>query len=201
MKDFSTEIDAYIDRAGEFSRPILKKVRKLYHQACPLIEETIRWGVPTFAYKGLVGRMAAFKNHVSLGFWKARLLTDPQKLLASHGTTMSAIKLTRLADLPPDKVLVAYIREAVTLNEQGIKAPAPKRAPKPPPTVPDYILDALNKNKRALATFEAFSPSHKREYVEWITEAKQEATRAQRLAQAIEWMAEGKPRNWKYMKR
>jgi len=173
-------------------------VRKLYHKACPLIEETIRWGWPTFVYKGLVGGMAAFKTHVRLGFWKARLLSDPVGLLSGTGTTMSAVKVTSLADLPPDRVLVDYIREAVALNEHGVKAPRAKKAPKPPPKAPDDLLKALKKNKKALATFEAFSPSNKREYIDWLTEAKQEATRRQRLAQAIEWMAEGKPRNWKY---
>jgi uncharacterized protein YdeI (YjbR/CyaY-like superfamily) len=199
LKQHSPQVDAYIERAPEYARPILKKIRKLFHQACPALTETLKWGVPSFSYKGIVGNMAAFKQHVSIGFWKTRLLSDPHGLFTGTGTSMSAVKYQMVADLPPDKVLLEYIRAAVALNEQGIKEPKKKKPPRPEPAVPDYFQSALNKNKKALATFTTFSPSHKREYIEWLTEAKQDTTRQKRLAQAIEWLAEGKPRNWKYM--
>ena len=200
-RDFNPEFDKYIAKSAEFARPILTKLRKLFHQACPEIEETMKWSFPHFEYKGVVGSMAAFKQHMSWGFWKAKLMKDPQGLLTMmENHTMGHGKVTDLSQLPSDRILLEYIREAVALNEQGVKAPAPKKKPKGDLIVPNYFMAALKKNKKALATFEAFSPSNKREYVEWVTEAKQETTRDKRLAQAIEWMAEGKPRNWKYMK-
>lgn len=201
MPKTNPKIDAYIARAPEYARPILEKLRALYHRACPDIEETIKWGCPHFEYRGLVGGMAAFKQHVRHIFWKASLLKDPLGLFRTVGETcMGAVKVTDVSELPPDKVLVAYIREAIALNEQGVKLPAPKRRSPKALEIPDDFLAALRKNKKALATFEAFPPSHQREYVEWVTEAKQQATRERRLAQAVEWMAEGKPRNWKYQK-
>lgn len=192
-------VDVYIDKAPEFAQPILKKVRSLIHKACPAIEEKIKWGVPAFDYKGPVGGMAAFKAHASFGFWKAKLMKDPQGLFDTDKRSgMWGTRLESLDDLPSDKVLVAYIKEAVALNEKGVKATRAATT-KPVPAMPAYMRAALKKNKKALKTFEAFPPSHKREYIEWVTEAKQEATRDKRLKQAVEWMAEGKPRNWKYM--
>jgi hypothetical protein len=204
MKKTSPEVDAYIAKAAPFAQPILKKLRLLFHKAAPQIEETVKWGVPHFEYKGIVGGMAAFKQHVRFGFWKGNLLADPEKLFTGMGNTdMSAMRITTLADLPSNKVLIAYIREAVDLNEREVKPQRTKPAKNKnnrPIEVPDYFAAALKKNKQARATFEAFSPSHKREYVEWLTEARQEATREKRLATALEWLAEGKPKNWKYMK-
>lgn len=202
MKNASREVDAYIAKSAEFARPILARIRRLFHQACPQIEETIKWGAPHFEYKGVLGCMAAFKQHVSFGFWKGKIMDDPHELFSGVGdTTMCGAKVTDLSELPSDSVLLEYVRQAVALNESGAKVPRPKpTASKKALDIPDYFRAALEKNRKALATFEAFSPSHKREYVEWITEAKQETTRAKRLATAVEWMAEGKPRNWKYMK-
>jgi uncharacterized protein YdeI (YjbR/CyaY-like superfamily) len=196
----NADIDSYIARSAAFAQPILKKLRALYHKACPQIEETIKWGFPHFEYKGVVGSMAAFKQHAGFGFWKGGLMRDPEGLFkAVRSMTMSACKITDVSELPPDRVLVAYIKEAVALNEQGVKLPKPKRTGKKKPVVvPDYFRAALERNKKALATFEAFSPSHQREYVEWVMEAKQEATRERRLATTLEWLAEGKSRNWKY---
>lgn len=202
MKNLSPEVDVYIAKSPAYSRPILKKIRSLFHKACPQIEETIKWQFPHFEYKGIVGSMAAFKHYTTFGFWKGKLLSDPHKLytpMAKH--SMSHASFVKVSDLPADKILLQYIREAVALNEQGVKVPAPKkRARRNELDLPDYFVLALKKNKRALVTFESFSPSQKREYVEWITEAKREETRAQRLATAIEWISQGKPRNWKYMK-
>ena len=196
----SPAIDAYIAKAAPFARPILKKLRTLFHKACPQVTETMKWSFPHFEYQGVLGSMAAFKQHVSFGFWKAALMNDPKGLLKGVGnTSMAAIKVSSLDELPSDGTLLAYIREAVRLNEQGVKIERPKKGKAKSVEVPAYVVAALRKNKKAKATFEKFSPSHQREYVEWITEAKQEATRQKRLATALEWLAEGKPRNWKYM--
>jgi len=202
MKNQSPAVDAYIAKSPAYAQPILKKIRSLFHKACPQIEETIKWQFPHFEYKGIVGSMAAFKHYTTFGFWKGKLLSDPHGLYTPMAkASMSHASFVKVSDLPADKILLDYIREAVALNEQGVKVPArKKRARRKELAVPDYFVLALKKNKRALATFESFSPSNKREYVEWITEAKREETRSQRLATAIEWMSEGKPRNWKYMK-
>jgi uncharacterized protein YdeI (YjbR/CyaY-like superfamily) len=202
MQSRSAEVDDYIARAAEFARPILKKIRSLFHKACPEIQETIKWGFPHFEYKGIVAGMAAFKRHAAFGFWKAKLLADADGLFADRGKSASKMaKLTELRDLPPDEVFLGFIRQAVALNERGVKVPkkAPRR--KPELVVPDDLALALKKNKKARATFKGFSPSNRRDYVEWITEARLSETRTRRLATAIEWMAEGKPRNWKYMKK
>jgi len=203
MKETSPRFDAYIAKSAEFARPILKKIRALFHKACPQIEETIKWGFPHFEYKGIVGSMAAFKQHVSFGFWKGTLLNDTHRLFSGVGnTTMHMTKLTDLSQLPSDKILLEYIREAMALNEQGAKPPARKKPTrKKVLPIPDELARALKQNKKALANFEAFSPSCKREYIEWIIEAKQSETRARRLATAVEWITEGKPRNWKYMRK
>jgi uncharacterized protein YdeI (YjbR/CyaY-like superfamily) len=202
MKKGSALVDAYIAKSPEFARPILRKLRELVHEACPQIEETMKWGFPHFEYKGIVASMAAFKNYASFGFWKGSLMRDPHHLFEAVGkTSMNALTVAEVSGLPNDKILIEYIHEAVALNEQGVKVPAPKkREARQELEIPDYFLAALKKNKKALATFEAFSYSHRKEYVEWIVEAKQESTRNQRLATAISWMAEGKSRNWKYRK-
>lgn len=200
MKNRSPKFDAYIEKSAEFARPILKKIRALYHKACPQIEETMKWGFPHFEYKGVVGSMAAFKNHAAYGFWKAKLMKDLHKLLEMMGKhSMGHARITNVSQLPPDKILIAYICEAVALNEQGIKPPARKKKSHPKEiAVPTDLTAALKQNKKALATFEAFSPSHKREYIEWVTGAKKAETRERRLATAIEWMAQGKSQNWRY---
>lgn len=196
----SPEVTIYIENAAPFARPILEKIRSAYHKACPDVVETMKWGTPFFDHKGVLGNMAAFKQHVGWGFWKAKLMADPEGILSvgEGGSAMGGVKVKELAQLPSEKVLVAYVREAVRLNEEGVKAEArPKRAPAET-IVPDDLQRALKNEPRAAATFKAFSPSNKREYIDWIGDAKQEATRQKRLAQAIEWMAEGKTRNWKY---
>jgi uncharacterized protein YdeI (YjbR/CyaY-like superfamily) len=194
-------VDAYIRKAAPFARPILTKVRALFRRACPDIEETMKWSFPHFEYRGIVGSMAAFKHHATFGFWKASLLPDPHGLFAGgDDAPMGRAKFADVSELPPDAVLVEYIRAAVALNEQGVKVEKPKREKKPEAEVPADLRAALRKNKTALATFDGFSPSHRREYVEWITEAKQEATRQKRVAQAVEWLAAGKSRHWKYQR-
>ena len=195
-------IDHYINRAQPFAQPILIHLRKLVHQACPTVEENIKWGMPSFEYKGLMCGFAAFKNHCTFGFWKASLMNDP--VLMQNAKTENSMghlgRITSIKDLPSDKKILAYIKEAMKLNDEGIKVAKAKPITKNELIIPAEILTVINKNKKALATFESFSPSNKREYIDWINEAKTEATKYKRLTQAIEWMEEGKPRNWKYMK-
>ena len=195
-------IDVYIDHAAPFAQPILTYARALVHEACPEVEETIKWGMPTFMHAGgILCGMAAFKQHASFGFWKHAMVVGegeradekPRDGMGSYG------KLTALDDLPTKKILLAHIRKAMKLNEDGVKVPAARKAaPRPAPETPADLLAAFKQDKAAQATFDAFPPSCKREYIEWIVEAKREDTRAKRLAQAVEWLAEGKRRNWKY---
>jgi uncharacterized protein YdeI (YjbR/CyaY-like superfamily) len=192
-------IDAYIAKSADFAKPILAHLRKVVHAGCPQVEETLKWSMPHFDYKGVMCGMAAFKEHCSFGFWKADLILDkgnqPEKRgMGSFGCIKS------LKDLPGEKTLIGYVKKAAALNEAGIKVPGrtqpKKRAPIP---VPDYFAAALKKNVKAGKTFESFSPSHRREYLEWITEAKREETRQERMATSIKWLSEGKARHWKYM--
>ena len=195
-------VDACIAKAAPFARPILKHIRKLVHAGCPEVEETIKWRFPTFMYKGILCGVAAFKNHCALGFWKHELIFGKDGTGANgKGDSMGQCgRITSLSDLPKDAVLLGYIKEAVRLNDQGIKAPSrAKPMKKAPLIVPDYFMKELKKNRKALAVFEGFSYSHKKEYAEWITEAKTEDTRKRRIGTAIQWIAQGKSRNWKYM--
>ena len=202
MAKKDSRVDACIAKSAPFAQPILKHIRKLVHAGCPEVEETIKWQFPTFMYKGMLCGMAAFKNHCTFGFWKHELIFGKEKLAANgeeRGMGQFG-RITSLSDLPKDAVLLGYIKEAVRLNDEGIKAPSrakPKK--KAPLVVPDYFMKELKKNKKALAVFEGFSYSHKKEYTEWIAEAKAEDTRKRRLETAIQWMTEGKARNWKYM--
>ena len=196
-------IDAYIDKSHDFAKPILDHLRALIHRACPEVEETIKWGFPHFCYHGIMCSMASFKQHCSFGFWKASLINDPERRLADLGEQAMGHmgRLTRLADLPSDKSMIHYIKEAAQLNEQGVKVILPPRpAKRAALKVPPYFKKELDRNKAALDTFKAFSYSHKKDYLEWITEAKTEETRAKRMKTTIEWLGDGKARNWKYEK-
>jgi uncharacterized protein YdeI (YjbR/CyaY-like superfamily) len=190
-------VDAYIANAAEFAKPILAHIRKLVHAACPHVVETMKWSFPHFDYKGTLCNMAAFKQHCALGFWKSELIFGTT---AAENEAMGHFgRITSLADLPKDKVLLGYIKKATELNEAGIKKPAPVRSKvKKELVVPDYFMAALRKNKKALTAFENFSYSHRKEYVEWIVEAKREETRAKRIVTTLEWLAKGKSRHWKY---
>lgn len=196
-----TRIDAYIAKAADFAQPILKHIRKVVHAACPEVVETVKWGMPFFEYKGALCSMAAFKEHCSFGFWKDELILG-RKPGGRDGEGMGHFgRLTKISDLPPNKTLIGYIKKAVELNETGVKKPVPRRlAVKKELVVPDYFTAVLAKNKKARTTFESFSYSHKKEYVEWITEAKREETRKQRIATALGWLIKGKSRHWKYAK-
>lgn len=191
-------IDAYIEKSAPFSQPILKRLRKLVHAACPDVEEAIKWGCPHFAHQGMLCHMAAFKAHCAFGFWKAKLMKTLGAAKKSDHAMGQYGQITSTDDLPADKVIIEQVKEAARLNSDGVKIPKPKRQQKPPLKVPAYFSAALKGNPKAFTTFQAFSPSHQREYVEWITEAKTEATRQKRLATTLEWLTEGKSRNWKY---
>jgi uncharacterized protein YdeI (YjbR/CyaY-like superfamily) len=193
--------DAYIAKSADFAKPILTHLRELVHKACPEIEETWKWSFPNFDYKGIVCSMAAFKQHCSFGFWKASLMRDEHKILTGSREAMGQMgQIKSLADLPPDEVLISYIKEAVELNEKGIKVAKPKSTAKKELQIPEYLISALESNAAASETFENFSYSNKKDYVEWLTEARTEETRSKRLAVAVEQMAEGKTRHWKYAK-
>lgn len=191
-------IDAYIAQSPLFAQPILQHLRAQIHLHCPDVVETIKWSMPFFEYKGSIFcNFAAFKQHCSFRFWLGELLPIDTKLDAAMGQFG---RITSLADLPNDKDFAKLIKQAMTLHDAGAKAPSRVKpsTEKKELEVPPAFLAALKKNKQALATFEAFTPSKKKEYIEWYVEAKTDATRDKRLAQAIEWMAEGKSRNWKY---
>lgn len=193
-------VDAYIAKSADFAQPILTTIRDTVHAACPDVVEEIKWSFPHFAYKGMLCSMASFKQHCAFGFWKGSLVLGGS---AKEAEAMGQFgRLTKASDLPPKKTIVSYVTKAMALNDQGVKVEkrAPRRA-----TVdtapPADLAAALKKNKKANAAFNALPPSHRREYIEWITEAKGAETRARRLAQSLEWMAEGKSRNWKYERR
>ncbi|MDZ4716092.1 MAG: YdeI/OmpD-associated family protein [Cytophagales bacterium] len=200
MKD--QRVDTFISASEPFAKPILTKLRKLVHQACPDIEEKIKWGVPHFDYKGPMANMAAFKQHCAFGFWKASLMEDFEKKMSpNRGIAWGHFgRITSLSDLPSDAVLLKYIREACRLNDEGIKIVKAKAAQPKELTVPPALKKALSKNKKAQATFDAFSYANKKDYAEWVADAKTEETRNKRIETAIAWMAEGKIRNWKYAK-
>lgn len=197
-------IDAYIKKSAPFAQPILKHLRALVHKACPGVTETVKWSFPHFEYKGILCSMSGFKQHCSFGFWKASLMKDDASILKKVGNTDMATfdRISSMKDLPSDKILIAYIKEAARLNEEDIKLPPkPKKATATELPIPPALAAALRKNKKAEAAFEAFSPSHRKEYIEWINEAKTDETRNKRVATTVEWLTEGKSRNWKYARK
>jgi uncharacterized protein YdeI (YjbR/CyaY-like superfamily) len=198
MPKTDKRIDAYIARSADFARPILVHLRAAVHEACPDVEETIKWGMPSFTHHGILCGMAAFKGHCAFGFWRSKLIVgiDPEKTREAMGQFGC---ITKVGDLPAKRVLKAYIKEAVRLNEEGIRAPARPKAKRKAVPVPADLAAGFKKNARARAAWARFSPSARREYVEWITEAKRAATRAERLKTTLLWVSQGKQRNWKYM--
>jgi len=203
MENRDQRIDAVIEAAAPFAQPVLMHLRELVHAVCPQVEEKIKWGMPFFDYKGPMCHMAAFKAHCAFGFWKSALMTGFVEVLqAGQKDSMGDLgKIKSLDDLPPDDVLMAMIAEACRLNEEGIKLPSKEKAARRDEPMDQDLLAALQLSDAAMLTFEKFSPSHRREYNLWIREAKTEATKQKRIATAIEWMSEGKSRDWKYMKK
>lgn len=197
-------VDAYIAKQQPFARPILRHVRAIVHAACPQVTESIKWGMPFFSYQGPLANMAAFKAHATFGFWQHRLLAQgrtslgrpAEKAMGSFG------RLASVRDLPPRATLLALVRRAARLNEEGVKRPA-RPAPRRAATVrpPAWVLAALRRDRRATATWAGLPPGQRREYLEWLTGAKTEPTRERRLATAVQWLAEGKRFRWKYERR
>lgn len=192
----------YIANAQPFAQPVLEHIRKLVHKACPDVEETMKWSFPHFDYHGkILCSMAAFKQHAVLNFWLSNDIEalKPYRVVEGAAKAMGQLgRLTSVKDLPPDKILLQAIKEAMTLIDAGasLKKAPPLKAVKSP--LPDGLKKALAKNKMAKAVFEKFSPSHRKEYIQWITAAKTDATRDKRIATTLEWLAEGRNRNWKY---
>jgi uncharacterized protein YdeI (YjbR/CyaY-like superfamily) len=198
MPKLDPRVDAYIRKQQPFAQPILAHIRKVVHDACPGVVETIKWGVPSFEYKGPMCGVAAFKAHIRFGFWKGALLKDK---LPDHAGKMAGAyaHITSMKDLPSTATLKRMCAEAAKLNDEGVKSTRKSTLKAPLPTPPD-LTAALKKNKKALATFTNFAPGQRRDYVEWVITAKQDETRARRIETAVEWMAEGKIRHWKYQK-
>ncbi|HEX5023623.1 MAG TPA: DUF1801 domain-containing protein [Agriterribacter sp.] len=196
-------INVYILNAEGFAQPILNHLRSLVHASCPDVVETIKWGFPHFLYNGaILCSMAAFKKHCAFTFWKASLMTDKHHIFKQHEKTAIGHfgRIEKLTDLPSDKIMLSYLKEAVKLNKEKTKlASAPKPA-QSKPDAPEYLLKTITKNKQALIAYSKLSPSHKKEYIEWITDAKTEPTRDKRINTMLQWLEEGKSRNWKHMK-
>jgi len=201
---FDPRVDAYIEKAAPFAQPVLAHLRKLMHQACPRVTESIKWSMPFFVQQGVVlASMAAFKQHCAFGFWGPEM----QKALSKDGLKSSEAmgslgRITGLPALPPDRVLIAYMRQAGALVESGQRTKSierPKKAKPRPVRVPSELTAALKKSKMATKVFDEFSASCRREYADWIAEAKRPETKAKRVKQAVDWIAQGKQRNWKYM--
>ena len=198
-------VDAYIAKSAGFAKPILTHLRKMIHETCPSVEETMKWSFPHFMYKGkgeknarVLCSMASFKQHCAFGFWYTSGGTMSGEPKPAEGMGQYG-KITSIADLPKDKELIKQIRDAVKLHDSGIRpATRARSTDKKALEVPPYFTAALKKNNKALATFDQFNYSNKKDYIEWITEAKTEETRNNRLQTAVEWMSEGKTRNWKY---
>lgn len=202
MKNTDRRIDAYIEKSAEFARPILRRVRKVVHAGCPGVEETMKWSMPSFGYAGkILAGMAAFKAHCTFGFWHQGMHAalekegiDSERAMGNFG------RITSMDDLPDEKTLVRFVKLAAALNESGERArPVRLKRATSELVMPADLAVALKKSKAATKTWDGFSYSHRKEYVEWITEAKRDETRAKRLATTLAWLAEGKSRNWKYM--
>lgn len=197
------QFNTYIEKSKEFAQPVLEHIRLLVHQACPEVEEKMKWSFPNFEYKkSILCSMASFKEHCSFGFWLGGLMDDPDGILNKVGeTAMGQLgRIKSLQDLPPDTVMIKYIHQAMTLVDQGVKLTKKEPVKKTDIEIPEVLIDALKTSDKARMTFEQFSPSNKKEYIEWIKDAKSEATRIKRLETTIEWLEEGKVRNWKYIK-
>ena len=188
-------VDAYIKRAAPFARPLLKRLRKIVHTGCPDVEETIKWNSPFFEHKGIICFVAAFKAHCAFGFWKGSLIFGAK----NKGAMRHFGRITSIDDLPDEKQLIGLVRKAAKLNEVGVKKSRPRLRAKQKIDVPSDLRAALQKNAKARKTFENFSYTHKKEYVDWITDAKRDETRKRRLQTAIQWLPQGKPQNWKYL--
>ncbi len=200
MTSRDPRVDAYIEKSADFAKPVLTHIRDTVHTAAPDTQETIKWGFPHFMYAGkILCSMAGFKEHCALHFWKGGLVIGDEGAVIRNGMGQFG-RITKLSDLPSTKTLTVYIDQAIKLNEERAKTPSPAkpRNKRPELETPAPLLAALNKNRKAKANFESLSPSDRREYVEWIIEAKTDTTRDKRIATTAEWLTDGKSRNWKH---
>lgn len=199
------KIDAYIEKSQEFAQPILIHLRELIHKACPEVDEKIKWGFPIFDYKkSILCSLASFKEHCAFGFWFSDKMEDPDKIFyTGTETAMGQFgRIKSLSNLPKDEILIRYIHQAMALIDAGVKLSKKESIPNSKDLiVPEILLQELNKNNKAMATFEHFSNSNKKEYIEWINEAKTDSTKQKRTETAIEWLSEGKIKNWKYVRK
>ena len=187
-------IDEYIGKQAEFARPILAHIRETLHEAGE-IEESIKWSMPAFLYKGRpLANMAAFKAHAVMGFWQGQQLREGE---AKNGAMGEFGRLTKVEDLPDRAALIDTTRKAMALIDEGVK-PVRNKTVKEPIAMPDDLAQALAANAAAQSTYDGFPPSAQRDYLQWVVESKRPETRAKRIAQAVEWMGEGKRRHWKY---
>jgi uncharacterized protein YdeI (YjbR/CyaY-like superfamily) len=203
MQNTDKRVDAYIVRSADFAVPILEYLREVIHEACPGVRETMKWSFPNFDYNGSrLCSFASFKGHCAFGFWLGSKMKDPDGILEKGDrSSMGQLgRITSLKDLPPKKTLKKYIREAMSLIDAGVKIDkkVPDAKERNELEIPSYFQTALKKNKLAQSVFNKASYSFKKEYVQWITEAKSEETRLKRMNTALEWIEEGKGRNWKY---
>ncbi len=197
MPSRDPRIDAYIAKAPAYATPILTRLRQVVHSALPDVVEGTKWSSPHFDYKGIFCSMSAFKHHCMFGFWLHRPLLAT--LSAADASALTKLqRIESVEHLPSDATLARIIKAGAKLNDAGLKHAREKNPPKPMPKTPAPLMAALEKNGRARKTFEQGSPSFKREYIEWIVGAKSDDTRQRRLDTAVEWMAAGKGRNWKY---
>lgn len=200
MPTIDPRIDAYIDdKAADFAKPILRHLRKLVHEACPDVVETWKWSFPHFDYKGIMCSMASFKEHCAFGFWKQSLMESDA--IPAEKTAMGTFgRITSIDDLPDDKTMIGLIKQAMKLNDEGVKVERTPPTTNKELVVPEVLTAALEQNAAASEHFNAFPYSKKKDYIMWINEAKSDATREKRLATTIEWLSEGKARHWKYEK-
>jgi len=197
---YDPRIDQYINNSQLFAQPVMIKLRELIHKGCPEITETIKWGMPSFDYMGPLCGFASFKNHCTFGFWKTALIKDPENYLqessAQGGTAMGNLgRMTSVKDLPPARIMIDFIKQAMKLNADGVKIAKKPAVSKKNIPVPEELKQALKKNAKATFYFEKFSSSQQKEYNEWIADARTDTTRNRRIELAIEWISEGKIRN------
>lgn len=202
MASSDTRIDAYIARSADFARPILEHLRALVHRAVPDVEETVKWGMPHFTLRGaIVCGMASFKQHASFGFWRGAQIPDLKKVIGRREKAMGQLgRIASLTDLPSSRDLIKLIKAAAELSRSGKTSPRAPRGPAKVPRTPADLAKALARHAKAKAVWASFPPSHRKEYIEWITGAKAADTRERRLTTAIDWISKGKPQNWRYMK-
>lgn len=195
MVTLDPRFDAYIAKAAPFAQPILRELRARMHKVCPDVVETIKWRNLSFEYHGLLAGMAAFNAHLAFGFWKDELLKADAALTP---TLVKVGRVTELAGLPTAAAFAKAVKKAMALNRDGAPLPRKKPGKRAPIAMPPAFAQALAAMPKAKKTFDGFPPGKQRDYLEWITEAKKDATRDQRIEQAVAWLAEGKSRHWKY---